>query len=65
MRLKILLFLYYAFLQHIPMQPMPGWKIGYLLRGWIVTKILRYYGVVNAEKKLLSKITVILEMAAD
>lgn len=37
---KIYLFLYYAFLQYIPMQPMPGYKIGYVLRRWIVKRIL-------------------------
>ncbi|MGN0843674.1 MAG: acyltransferase [Kiritimatiellia bacterium] len=34
------LFLYYAILQYIPMQPMPGYKIGYALRRWCVRRIL-------------------------
>lgn len=37
---KIYLLLYYAFLQRIPMQPMPGYKVGYTLRRWILKKIL-------------------------
>jgi len=37
---KIHLFLYYAILQYIPMQPMPGYKIGYALRRWVVKRIL-------------------------
>lgn len=37
---KIYLFLYYAILQYIPMQPMPGYKIGYALRRWVVKRIL-------------------------
>lgn len=28
---KILLLIYYALLQRIPMQPMPGYKLGYRL----------------------------------
>ena len=37
---KFFLFLYYAFFQYIPMQPMPGWQIGYALRAWCVRHIL-------------------------
>lgn len=37
---KLTLVLYYAFLQYIPMQPMPGYKFGYILRRWAVKKIL-------------------------
>lgn len=37
---RIYLFLYYALLQHIPMQPMPGYRIGYILRYWVVKHIL-------------------------
>lgn len=37
---RIYLFLYYAFLQRIPMQPMPGYKIGYVLRRWVLKKVL-------------------------
>jgi len=38
---KLILVLYYAVLQYIPMQPMPGWKIGYALRRWAVKKLLK------------------------
>ena len=37
---SLLLLLYYRFLQYIPMQPMPGYKIGYTLRRWVVKRIL-------------------------
>lgn len=37
---KIFLFLYYVFFQYIPMQPMPGYKLGYSLRRWAVKHIL-------------------------
>ena len=37
---KIYLFLYYAILQRIPMQPMPGYQIGYILRRWALKKII-------------------------
>lgn len=37
---SLLLLLYYGFLQYIPMQPMPGYKIGYALRRWVVKRIL-------------------------
>lgn len=41
---KILLILYYAFLQRIPMQPMPGYKIGYAVRRWCAERLLRKCG---------------------
>lgn len=44
MNKRILLTIYYIFLQHIPMQPMPGFKLGYKLRYWAVRKILRSCG---------------------
>ena len=37
---KIFLFLYYAVMQYIPMQPMPGYKLGYILRRWALKQIL-------------------------
>lgn len=37
---SLLLLLYYGILQYIPMQPMPGYKIGYALRRWVVKRIL-------------------------
>lgn len=37
---SLVLLLYYATLQHIPMQPMLGYKIGYTLRRWAVKKLL-------------------------
>ena len=33
------LFLYYAFARHLPTQPMPGWRLGYWLRGRLVRRI--------------------------
>lgn len=41
---KILLVLYYAFLQRIPMQPMPGYRLGYAFRRWCVSRLLRSCG---------------------
>ena len=41
---KILLLIYYALLQRIPMQPMPGYKLGYRLRYWCARHLLRYCG---------------------
>lgn len=32
MTIKIALFLYYAFAQYFPTQPVPGWRFGYWLR---------------------------------
>lgn len=37
---QLALFLYYLILQYIPMQPMPGYKLGYSLRRWAVKHIL-------------------------
>lgn len=41
---KLLLIIYYALLQRFPMQPMPGYKIGYKLRYWCVKHLLRRCG---------------------
>lgn len=41
---KFLLIIYYLILQHIPMQPMPGYKVGYALRRAIVKRVLRRCG---------------------
>lgn len=41
---KLLLVIYYIILQHIPMQPMPGYKIGYILRRKIASCILKKCG---------------------
>ena len=37
---KLLLLIYYALLQRIPMQPMPGYKLGYKLRYWCARHLL-------------------------
>lgn len=41
---KLLLIIYYALLQRIPMQPMPGYKLGYKFRYWCVKHLLRRCG---------------------
>lgn len=41
---KLLLIIYYAILQHIPMQPIPGYKIGYTLRRIVAKRILQSCG---------------------
>lgn len=41
---KILLLIYYMFLQRIPMQPIPGYHIGYKLRYMVVQRLLRKCG---------------------
>lgn len=41
---KILLVIYYGLLQYIPMQPMPGYKIGYRVRRWCVRHLLNSCG---------------------
>lgn len=41
---KIFLLLYYIVLQRIPMQPMPGYKLGYALRRWCARHLLRHCG---------------------
>lgn len=38
------LFAYYAFAQHWPTQPMPGWRFGYWLRGLLVRRIFKRCG---------------------
>ncbi len=38
------LFFYYAFAQHIPMHPFPGWQIGYALRSFLCRRILKFCG---------------------
>jgi len=42
---KILLILYYAFLQYLPMQPFPFYKISYKVRLYFVRKMLRKCGI--------------------
>ena len=41
---RILLVCYYAFLAKIPMQPFPGYRVGYALRRWAARKLLRHCG---------------------
>jgi maltose O-acetyltransferase len=41
---KIYLFIYYFLIQHLPMQPIPGYTLFYKLRYLVVKKILRYCG---------------------
>jgi len=41
---KLLLIFYYGFASYIPMQPMPGYKFGYMIRRVIVKKLLAYCG---------------------
>ena len=41
---RILLLIYYMFLQRIPMQPMPGYHVGYKLRYMVVRRLLRKCG---------------------
>ena len=41
---RFILFLYYAFFRYIPMQPMPGYSIGYKLRYWCVRHLFAYCG---------------------
>lgn len=41
---KIYLILYYLIFQHIPMQPIPGYKIGYKIRLFLAKKLLKYCG---------------------
>ena len=42
---KILLFLYYGLFQHLPMQPFPGYKFGYWVRGKIASVVFKKCGV--------------------
>ena len=44
MKKKLLLLIYYGFFQHLPMQPFPGYKVGYLVRRWLVRNILKQCG---------------------
>ena len=39
------LFLYYGFAQYLPTQPMPGWKIAYLIRRLLTMRIFQACGV--------------------
>jgi len=41
---SLALFVYYAFAQHLPTQPMPGWRLGYRLRAALVRRIFRHCG---------------------
>jgi maltose O-acetyltransferase len=41
---SVALFLYYAFAQHLPTQPMPGWRLGYWLRAALARRIFRHCG---------------------
>ncbi len=41
---KLSLFLYYVFARFLPMHPMPGWQIGYALRGFLVKYIFKSCG---------------------
>lgn len=48
MKLKVkylLLIIYYAILQHLPMQPFPGYRIFYALRFQFVSRIIKQCGV--------------------
>ena len=40
----LLLLLYYGLLQHIPMQPFPGFRIGYALRRQVLSRLLARCG---------------------
>lgn len=41
---KISLFLYYAFARWLPTQPMPGWKVGYVVRRVLIGRIAAFVG---------------------
>jgi maltose O-acetyltransferase len=41
---KLCLFVYYAFAQHFPTQPVPSWKIGYAIRRFLVKRIFMQCG---------------------
>ncbi len=48
---RLYLLLYYGFAQHFPTQPVPGWKLGYALRRFLVSRIFRSCGTgVNVKK---------------
>ena len=40
----ICLLVYYGFAQFIPMQPFPGWQIGYAIRRWLLCRIAARVG---------------------
>lgn len=42
---KLLLFLYYSILQHIPFRPFPCWKLGYKLRSWAARRLFKHCGI--------------------
>jgi len=47
MKLKnkhLLLIIYYSLLQHLPMQPFPGYRFFYALRFYFVSRIIKYCG---------------------
>ena len=41
---KLYLFFYYLVARHLPMQPFPGYQIGYLVRRWLLERIIRQCG---------------------
>lgn len=41
---SFLLILYYMFLSRIPMQPFPGFRVGYKTRRWAAKRLLRHCG---------------------
>lgn len=41
---KLLLIFYYGIASYIPMQPMPGYQLGYVIRRILVKKLLAYCG---------------------
>lgn len=41
---NLLLIIYYGFLQYLPMQPVPGYKIFYMLRYFAVSRLLKSCG---------------------
>lgn len=41
---NVFLFLYYAFARHLPMHPMPGWQLGYSLRGKLASCLFKSCG---------------------
>jgi len=47
---KIYLFIYYAFIQYLPMQPFPGYKLFYAIRYFFIKKIIK-----NCEKNVIVK----------
>ena len=41
---RLSLFLYYLIFQHLPMQPFPGYRLGYWLRGKVVSRLFKRCG---------------------